>query len=89
MAETFDLETWGQVIGQIEKKINRIEQESRTEERSERQRFYSEAAAQFRYFKDAWRNHVSHNRAKYDEREARRVWEHVRDFMEHLAESES
>jgi hypothetical protein len=40
------------------------------------------AAAEFRYFKDAWRNHVMHDRNdSYDEPEALRVLEHVTRFM--------
>jgi hypothetical protein len=47
--------------------------------------FYSEAASEFRYFKDAWRNHVSHERGNYDDKDAPRVYNHVRDFMQHIA----
>jgi hypothetical protein len=47
--------------------------------------FYSDAATQFRHFKDAWRNHVSHSREHYDDRDAPRVFDHVRDFMQHMA----
>jgi len=41
---------------------------------------------QLQYFKDAWRNHAMHKPdARYGEEEARRVFEHVRDFMILLA----
>jgi hypothetical protein len=46
---------------------------------------HSKLAAEFRHFKDAWRNHVSHGRAAYDAREAASVYEHVRSFMQHMA----
>jgi len=44
-----------------------------------------EAAMQFGYFKDIWRNHIAHGRADYDENDALKVLTHVRDFMEVLA----
>ena len=47
--------------------------------------FYSEAAKEFVYFKDAWRNHVSHGRARYKETDAIKVMNHVRDFMIQLS----
>jgi hypothetical protein len=47
--------------------------------------FYSEAAKEFTYFKDAWRNHVAHGRAQYGEHDAAKVMSHVRDFMTLLA----
>jgi hypothetical protein len=60
--------------------------------KSDKLQFCSEAASQFRYFKDAWRNHVAHSRASYDSREAFAIWEHTRDFMcsiaKRLAEKE-
>ena len=37
---------------------------------------------QFRYFKDAWRNHVCHQREHYDVNQAYSVLIHVADFME-------
>jgi hypothetical protein len=53
--------------------------------------FYSEAAKEFVYFKEAWRNHAMHGRASYDENDARKVMTHVREFMtvlsKHLKES--
>jgi hypothetical protein len=47
--------------------------------------YYSDAASQFRHFKDAWRNHVSHGREHYDQRDAEKVLTNVREFMQHLA----
>jgi hypothetical protein len=46
--------------------------------------FYSAAAKEFFYFKDGWRNYVSHGGDPYDEDEAFSVLEHVRAFMSHL-----
>ena len=48
-------------------------------------RFYSEAAVQFTYFKDAWRNYVVHENRIFDEDKALQIFEHVRAFMQSLA----
>ncbi len=46
---------------------------------------FSEAAIEFVWFKEAWRNHVAHGRAKYDENDALKVITHVHGFMERLS----
>ena len=74
-------ENWKNVIDQIESKIRAFEQLPKTPEKETRLRFLSGAAAQFRYFKDAWRNHVSHANKNYDEHSASPVWVHVESFM--------
>ena len=80
-----ELENWQNIIEKIESEIRKLNQLPKGQAKSEDLQFYSEAAKEFRYFKDAWRNHVSHSREKYDERQARRILEHVKDFMEHIA----
>ena len=47
--------------------------------------FYTAAAKEFRYFKEAWRNRAVHGRARYSENDAAKIMNHVRDFMGHLA----
>jgi len=83
---TFDLQQWHNIIEQIEAKIT-TERKTlpKGEPRNERLQFLSEAAKEFFYFKDGWRNYVSHNRANYDEHQALGVLSHVRSFMNHLA----
>jgi hypothetical protein len=44
-----------------------------------------EAAIEFRYFTNVWRNHIAHGSGNYDDEEAKRVLEHVRTFMTILA----
>ena len=78
-------ENWRSVIDQIERKIRLIEAEPKTPEKLARVTSLSDAALQFRYFKDAWRNHVSHARATYDQHSAERVWTHTETFMRQLA----
>jgi hypothetical protein len=51
------------VIDRIEAKIREREKAlKRGQEKDATLKFYSQAAVQFRYFKDAWRNHVAHLR---------------------------
>jgi hypothetical protein len=78
-------ENWKNVIDQIEKKIRELETMPKGPIKTETLKEYSAAAVQFRYFKDAWRNHVSHSRDSYDLREADSVYVHVREFMQHMA----
>lgn len=86
LGEETAVDTWHTVIARIEAKIRALGNSlPRGEAKSDRMQFLSEAAQAFRYFKDGWRNHVSHNRATYDVHQARVVLEHVRGFMNHLA----
>jgi hypothetical protein len=83
---TFDKQNWHNIIEEIE---SAIERERNTlpkgPERDQRLTFLSAAAKEFFYFKDGWRNHVSHNRSSYDEHQALGAMEHVRAFMNHLS----
>jgi hypothetical protein len=82
---SIELAEWNAVIGAIEVKIKPFREGPRTDKKDEDLSFYSECAAQFRYFKDAWRNHVAHGREVYDRDQAHSVLIHVRDFMEKLS----
>lgn len=83
---SFDVQNWQNAINDIESKIREIGKTlPRGASKSERLRFLSEAAKEFAYFKDGWRNHVSHARAPFDDHQARSVMEHVRQFMTILA----
>jgi hypothetical protein len=53
--------------------------------RDVKQRFYGDAIASIREFKDAYRNHVMHTRKNYQEKEAQLLLAHVRTFMDKLA----
>ena len=45
---------------------------------------YSEAAEQFTFVKDAWRNHVAHSRETYDLEQALSIMRHTGEFMNDL-----
>lgn len=75
-------QNWQNIIDQIESEIRNLGRTLPSGlEKSERLQFLSEAAKEIVYFKDGWRNYVSHNRAAYDVHQARSVLEHVRSFM--------
>lgn len=80
-----ELENWQNIIEKIESEIREINKQPKGMQKTQDLQFYSEAAKEFRYFKDAWRNHVSHSREEYGDAEAYRVLTHVKDFMQHLA----
>jgi hypothetical protein len=83
---SLELENWQNIIEKIESEISaREKQLPKGTAKSEEMQYYSEAAKEFRYFKNAWRNHVSHSRVDYEIHDATKIMEHVRDFMQHLA----
>lgn len=52
----------------------------------ERLQFLSEAATDFRYFKNSWRDHIAHLRYTCQDREeAKMILNHVKSFMVHLS----
>jgi hypothetical protein len=83
---SIDLAEWGSVIGKIEDEIKPFREGPRTDEKDRKLSFYSGCASQFRYFKDAWRNHVAHMREEYDRDQAHSILLHVRDFMERMSQ---
>lgn len=80
-----DTQTWQNILEQIESKIRDQYKQKNSMEKQERLRFLSAAAKEFFYFKDGWRNYVSHNKGVYDENQAKSVIDHVREFMTILA----
>jgi hypothetical protein len=86
MSDDIELANWKNIIDQIEAKLREMEQtQPKGAAKSERLQLYAQAASGFWQFKEAWRNHVAHSRATYDEPDAWSIWQNVRDFMVHLA----
>lgn len=82
----FEHQQWHNVIEEIESAIAAERKKGgATPEKRDRLKFLSEAAKEFFYFKDGWRNYVSHKRVPYDEHQALSTLEHVRAFMGLLA----
>ena len=76
---------WQEILDASEKKLKGIGQQPRSTQRDLDLEYFNETAVHFSYIKDAWRNHVSHSKRTYDEREAISILTHVRSFMEKLA----
>lgn len=84
--DSIEVESWQRIIEKIESEIRRKERVlKRGVEKSNELRFYAEAASRFWHFKEAWRNHVAHARANYDEDQARDIFSAVRRFMRQMA----
>lgn len=83
--EDMKRENWKNIIDQIEKKIRDMESEPKSNEKSLKVQFLSEAATQFRWFKDAWRNDAAHAHVHYDEREGVPIFLHISDFYRQIA----
>lgn len=81
----FQNTTWHTVIEQIEAKVRRMDS-SYGADWKEQQKFCAEAASQFMFLKDAWRNHIMHLGDVYDEGKALSVLTHVRMVMRALAQ---
>jgi hypothetical protein len=83
----FEKDTWGNIIKKIKDKIEDFYKTSpKTPSEIERAQFLSEAATDFRYFKNSWRDHVSHLRYTCEHREeALLILNRVKSFMDHLS----
>ena len=78
----FGSDVWHVAIDRIESEIRELERAwPKGQNKSDFLKFYSEAAKEFRYFKDGWRNYVSHRLSVYDAPQAFSTMTHVRDFM--------
>lgn len=80
-----ELAEWGKITREIEPRINKLKEGPRSAQKDTELAFYSDALSQFRHFNNGWRIRVSHARESYDESEARKIIDHVRDFFETLA----
>jgi len=81
-----ELAEWREILDGISTAVRDIEnQPNVTPTKDADLLFYSEAAAQFRFFKNGWRIRVAHARATYTEPQAKEAIDHVRSFFETLA----
>ena len=78
-------ENWHNIIDMIEKECRVAQNAQRSPTKAETLKFYSDAAVNFRYFKDAWRNHVSHSKESYAELQSNTIYDHGREFVQVLA----
>jgi hypothetical protein len=80
-----ELENWKNILDAADKRIKALEQQPKSPQKDRELQYYGETCAHFRSIKDAWRNHVSHSRTTYDERETEAILMHVKEFMRLLA----
>lgn len=86
VGKSFDIQQWHNIIEEIESEVKRLAKTlPRGLAKNDRLQFLSEAAKEFAYFKDGWRNYVSHSRRSYDAHAALSVFDHAKTFMAHLA----
>lgn len=83
---TLDLQNWQNIIESVETEIKNLEKLPKSKYKSQTLKLFSQAAMQFRWFKEAWRNHVMHGRDSYDEGRAHSILGHVHELMQALAE---
>jgi hypothetical protein len=78
---------WGEILGELQKKIADIKNWPKTHAKLEAQQFYADAVASANNFNDGWRTHISHGRSKeYQDDETFALIGHVKRFMMKLSE---
>jgi hypothetical protein len=80
-----ELAEWQNILDHANSKIVAMKALPRGVHKDEELQFYSQAAVQFRYFKDAWRVRVAHARETYEESPAVKVVNHTLEFFETIA----
>jgi hypothetical protein len=81
-----DHTNWHNVIEGIEKAVRNMgSDQNKPSNWKDQQEFFSQAASNFMFIKDAWRNYTAHARAKYTEDEAETLLINVRAFTQKLA----
>ena len=82
---TYNVQNWKNLLDEFDSKIKIEREKPNNTAKQNKLQFLSDASLEFRHFKDAWRNYVSHNKTTYDETQARRVLDHVASFIEVLS----
>jgi hypothetical protein len=80
-----ELADWQPIIEQCEAKIKEMKGLQPKAFREEELNFYSQAAAQFTYFKDGFRLRAAHARETFDETQAIRIFNHTWEFFDTLS----
>lgn len=82
-----ELATWEQLLSALQKGVDAKQANIGTSvRRKDTYEFYHQAMSQFRHFKDAWRNKMSHKRRTYQAGETKDIMDNVRQFMVHVAQ---
>jgi hypothetical protein len=75
---------WETIINNLEAAIKQINGPHAGSDWKKKQEQYAGAALHFRFLKTAWRNHVMHARARYDQKKAKEILGHVIAFIREL-----
>lgn len=75
-------DNWNKTLNEIEAALRSIKKSS---DGPDAEQTAAEAGTHLRFIKNAWRNQSMHKISKYDEREAKAIFENARSFMEHIA----
>ena len=82
----FDRKNWNTMIDQIEAKIREIStNHTKPPNWKDEEEQFARVGKEFRYVKDAWRNHAMHARSKYTPEEAMTIYGHARELMIEVA----
>jgi hypothetical protein len=73
------------ILDNCDSKIVAMKDMRRGIEKAENLAFYSRAAVQFRYFKDAYRVRAAHAHELFDERKAFKIFDHTLDFFDAIS----
>jgi hypothetical protein len=76
---------WGNVIDEVETKLRDLKPVTRGKKKSQKLEFYSNMVSDCRAIKETWRDCVMHTRKFFNDHEALRAYDRVRDFMQRLA----
>lgn len=76
-------DTMGKVLNDMDKPIRDMRDKTETEKR--RKESWSECRINLLHVKSAWRDPTSHGKKTYDEKQARQVFDRVKEFMQQLA----
>jgi hypothetical protein len=80
-----ELAEWANILDQADSRVAAMKARPKGTQKDQDLKFYSQAAIQFRYFKDAWRVRVAHARETFEENQAIQVFTHTLEFFEVLA----
>jgi hypothetical protein len=75
--------TMGKILADMEAPINRMPDLKELDKRKKEE--WSECRINLRHVKSAWRDPTSHGKKSYDEKQARQVFDRVKEFMQQLA----
>lgn len=77
---------WQELVNALDKAVATLNVGTRNSvAKKARFEYYNHAVAQFRNFKDAWRNSVSHTRRTFAPGVTKDIMDNTRQFMQHLA----